>query len=76
MLTEEQLQEAELILKRRYCSFHGHDYDVQINLMQNMPTGIRCERCGDYWRVFHPVDPPTQLISTIDAPTRLISKQT
>lgn len=73
MLTEEQLQEAASILRKRHCSVNGHDFDVLIT-NSGIPTGIKCNCCGDYWRVFNPVDPPTQLVSTIEPPTTFLPK--
>lgn len=75
MLTEEQLQEADKILRKRQCQREGHDYDVHV-IQLNVPKGIYCRRCDEYWRVFHPVDSPTMVVNTIDAPTRVIPKQT
>lgn len=76
MLTEEQLREADQILRKRKCQREGHDYEVLMKGVLGIPDGVLCASCGDYWRVFRPVDPPTQVIKTIDAPTRLIPKQT
>ena len=74
MLSEEQLQEADRILKKRECKRVSHDYEVHATI-GNMPKGVYCARCGEYWRVFHPVDPPTQIVNTIDMPTRVMPKQ-
>lgn len=73
-LTEEQLQQAEKILNKRKCQRLGHDFEVHATI-GNMPKGVYCARCGEYWRVFHPVDPPTQVVSTIDMPTSVLPRQ-
>lgn len=74
MLTEDQLREADRILRRRRCQREGHDYEVQVHRFANMPTGILCANCGESWRVFHPVDSPTQVVRTIEAETAIMPK--
>lgn len=76
MLTEEQLREAENILRKRKCQREGHDYEVRMKGMLGIPEGVQCVNCGDFWRVFKPVDPPTMVVKTIDAPTHVMPRQT
>lgn len=73
-LTEDQIHEADYILRRRECARNGHDYDIQLVISKNMPSGIVCTNCGESWRVFHPVDSPTIAVKTIDAPTHVMPK--
>lgn len=68
------LAEARALLKKEECRLNGHDYDVQTNLMTGMPVGIRCNNCGDFWRVFHPVDSPTVSVRTIEAKTEVMPR--
>lgn len=79
MLTEEQIQEAEKILKHRHCAKFGHDFRVVVKGMyRHIPDSIICGNgCGGWWKVmaeFGPIDDPTVPINQIDVPTTVIPK--
>lgn len=74
MLSEDQIREADFILRRRRCAKYGHDFEVQVVMGKGLPSGIVCNECGESWRVFHPVASPTVTIQNIDAPTTVMPK--